>query len=157
MEDMAACKCARSGLTQRLQAHRALLLTRFHRLLAFRWINRLGRIRIHIALDSFTVTNGHAKPIVSSFLPVLPLAGLTAVEDKLTTGAGLEQQVRAVAGADTAVGALSLVARAGLAGTRRCKGRVRAKCRVCEEGDKMGMSRQYGHIQKKPYPAVYLK
>ena len=151
MEDMAACKCARSGLTHRLQAHRALLFTRFsviHRLLTFRWLNRLGRIRIHIALDSFAVANGHAKPLVFAFLPVLPLAGLTAVEDKLTTGAGLKQQVRAVAGADTAVGALSLVARAGLAGTRRCKGRVRAKCRVCEEGDKMGMSILYGHIQK---------
>ena len=151
MEDMAACKCAGSGLTQRLQAHRALLFTRFsviRRLLTFRWLYRLGRIRIHIALDSFTVTNGHAKPLVFALLPVLPLAGLTAVEDKLTTGAGLEQQVRAVAGADTAVGALSLVARAGLAGTRRCKGRVREKCRVCEEGDKMGMSQLYGYIQK---------
>ena len=48
-----------------------------------------------------------------TFLPVLPLAGLAAVENKFASGTSLEQQVRAVAGADTAVGALSLVARAG--------------------------------------------
>ena len=147
MEDMAACKCARSGVTQRLQAHRALLLTRFsviHRLLAF----RLGRIRIHIALDSFTVTNGHAKPLVFALLPVLLLAGLTAVEDKLTTGAGLEQQVRAVAGADTAVGALSLVACAGLAGTSGGAGRGRSRSQTLEKGDDMRMPTLDCNIQK---------
>ncbi len=63
-----------------------------------------------ITLDQLAVANSHTKPLVFSFLPVLPLTGLAAVENELATGAGLEQQVRAVTGADTAVGALSLVA-----------------------------------------------
>ena len=49
-----------------------------------------------------------------TFLPVLPLAGLAA--NKLAPGVLLERQVRSVAGADTAVGALSLVACGGFAG-----------------------------------------
>jgi len=48
-----------------------------------------------------------------TFRPVLFLARLTAIENKLAPRTGLEQQVRSVVGTDTAVGALSLVARAG--------------------------------------------
>ena len=66
-------------------------------------------------LYDLSVANGHTKPLVLPRLPVLLLAGLATVENKLAPGTGLKRQVRAVAGADTAVGALSLVACAGLA------------------------------------------
>ena len=65
-------------------------------------------------LDHFAVANGHTKSFVLAILPVLPLTRLAAVEDKLATRTCLEQQVRAVAGADTAGRALSLVACARL-------------------------------------------
>ena len=78
----------------------------------FNWL-RLSWFSIlwnYVTLDQLAVTNSHTKPLVFTFLPVLSLAGFTAIENKLAPGTGLEQQVRAVAGADTAVGALSLVA-----------------------------------------------
>ena len=113
MEDMAAWKGTSERCIQWLQTYRAGIRRRQISWLAqFRWlrINRLKRIRIRVALDSLTIAHSHTKPLVFAFLPVLPLAGFTAIETKLAPGAGLEQQVRAVAGADTAVGALSLVA-----------------------------------------------
>ena len=128
MEDMATWKGTSDRFIQRLQTYRTGIRRRHISWLAkFRWlrINRLKRIRIRVALDSLTIAHSHTKPLVFAFLPVLPLAGFTAIENKFAPGAGLERQVRAVASADTAVGALSLVARAGLAGTRRCKGRAR--------------------------------
>ena len=70
----------------------------------------------YIALDYLAVTNSHTKPLVFAILPVLLLAWFTTVEYKLAPGTCLEQQVRAVTGADTAVGALSLVTWAGLVG-----------------------------------------
>ena len=70
----------------------------------------------YIALDRLSVAYRHTEPLVLPRLPVLLLAGLAAVEDKLAAGTRLERQVRAIAVADTAVGALSLIACAGLAG-----------------------------------------
>jgi hypothetical protein len=105
MKYMTTRKRASCGFIEWLQTHSAFikligLWRRFH--------DWCGCIRI--ALENLPVANGHAKPLVSTLRPVLTLAGLTAVINKLAAGTGLEQQVRAVAGADTAVGALSLVA-----------------------------------------------
>jgi hypothetical protein len=113
MEDMAAWKGASDRFIQRLQTYRTGIRRRHISWLAkLRWLslNRLKCIRIRVTLDSLTIAHRHTKPLVLTFLPVLPLAGLAAIENKLAPGAGLERQVRAVAGADTAVGALSLVA-----------------------------------------------
>ena len=118
MEDMAAWKGTSNRFIQWLQTYRTGIRRRHISWLAkFRWLRiiRLKRIRIRVALDSLTIAHSHTKPLVFTFLPVLPLAGFTAIEDKLAPGTCLEQQVRAVAGADTAVGALSLIARAWLA------------------------------------------
>ena len=113
MEEMATWKGTSDRFIQWLQTYRAGIrrmhiswLAKFRRLR----LNRLKRIRIRVALDSLTIAHSHTKPLVFAYLPVLPLAGFTAIENKLAPGAGLERQVRAVAGADTAVGTLSLVA-----------------------------------------------
>ena len=68
-------------------------------------------------LVRLSVAYRHTEALVFPRLPVLLLAGLAAVEDKLAAGTRLEQQVRAVTVADTAVGALSFITCAGLAGT----------------------------------------
>ncbi len=112
---MAAWKRTSNRLTQRLQAHRTFLVrghvtTRWAGLCWRARLLRSHRMRISIDLHSLSVINRHTKPFVFPGLPVKLLAGLAAVEDKLTSRAGLEQQIQAVAGADTAVGALSLVA-----------------------------------------------
>ncbi len=113
MEDMAAWKGTSNRFIQWLQTYRTGIRRRHISWLAkFRWLRiiRLKRIRIRVALDSLTIAHRNTKPLVFTFLPVLSLAGFTAIENKLAPGTGLEQQVRAVAGADTAVGALSLIA-----------------------------------------------
>ncbi len=73
---------------------------------------------------------------------MLPLAGLTAVENKLASGTRLEQQVRVIARANTAVCALSLVARAdGLAYTGGGEGYILPTRRnVPEKSDDMSMA-----------------
>ena len=83
-----------------------------------------------------------------AFLPVLPLAGLAAVENKLASGARLEQQVRAIPSTDTAVGALSLVACAGLADTGGGAGRGRSRSQTLEKGDDMRMTTVSSNFQK---------
>ena len=108
MKYMTTRKRASCGFIQWLQTHSALI-----KLIGLWWRFHDWCSCIRIALENLPVANGHAKPLVSTLRPVLSLAGLTAVINKLAAGTGLEQQVRAVAGADTAVGALSLVARAG--------------------------------------------
>ena len=108
MKNMTTRKRASCGFIQWLQTHSA-----FNKLIGLWWRFHDWCANIRIALENLPVANGHAKPLVSTLRPVLSLAGLTAVINKLAAGTGLEQQVRAVAGADTAVGALSLVARAG--------------------------------------------
>ena len=132
MEDMTAWKGTSSGLIQMLHAHRALL-TRYRRSL---WL----RLRRHNCLRprifNLTVADGHTKPLVFAFRPVLPLAWLTAVENKFASGTGLE---RVTASTDTAVGALSLVACAGLAG---------AGGKVTEKFHNMSMAIQHRNIQK---------
>ena len=113
MEDMATWKGASDRLIQWLQTYRTGIRRRHISWLAkFRWhrINRLKRIRIRVALDSLTIAHSNTKPLVFTFLPVLSLAGFTAIENKLAPGTCLERQVQAIACADTAVGALSLVA-----------------------------------------------
>ena len=85
-----------------------------------------------------------------TFLPVLPLAGLAAVENKFASGTSLEQQVRAVAGADTAVGALSLVACAWLAATGgggASRMPDRSKGQALEKSDDMCMAKLLSYIQ----------
>jgi hypothetical protein len=131
MEEMTACKCAGYRLIQRLQAHCAFLTRNCNtlQLAGFSWfrIKRMSILWNHATLDQLAIAHRHTKPLMLTFLPVLPLAGLAAVENKLATGAYLEQQVRAVAGADTAVGALSLVACGGLAGTGEGRARRRPR------------------------------
>ena len=109
---MAAWKRTSYRLTQRLQTHRAFLIRGN---IATRWADlcwpRLWHFhRIFFDLDCLSVVYRHTKQLVLPALPVKLLTGLAAVEGKLASRAGLEQQVRAVAVADTAVGALSLVA-----------------------------------------------
>jgi len=105
-------------------------------------------MNIYFNFVSLTVAYRHTKPLVIPRLPVLLLTGLAAVVDKLATRAGFEQQVRAVAAADTAVGALSLVACAGLADTSGDAGCIRARWRVCEKGDDMVMFTLRCNIKK---------
>ncbi len=118
MENMTTRKRRAScRFIQRLQTHSALLCQNIIiKLIGLWWCHHDWCGNIRIALENLPVANGHAKPLVFTLRPVLSLAGLTAVINKLATRTGLEQQVRAVAGADTAIGALSLVACAGLAG-----------------------------------------
>ena len=103
---------------------------------------------IYFNFARLTVAHSHTKALVIPGLPVLLLAGLAAVEDKLATRAGFEQQVRAVAVADTAVSTLSLVACAELADTSGDTGSIRAGWRVCEKGDDMVMSTMRRNIKK---------
>ena len=124
------------GFIQRLQTHSA-----FIKLIGLWWRYHDWCGNIRITLENLPVANGHAEPLVSTLRPVLSLAGLTAVINKLAPRTGLEQQVRAVAGADTAVGALSLVARAGgLAGLGGGAGCIRARLKTPEKGNDMMMT-----------------
>ena len=103
---------------------------------------------ISLNFACLSVAHRHTKPLVIPRLPVLLLTRLAAIEGNLATRAGSEQQVRAVAAADTAVGALSLVACAGLADTSGDTGSIRARWRVCEKGDDMVMATMRRNIKK---------
>jgi len=85
---------------------------------------------------------------VFTFLPVLPLAGFAAVENKFATGTSLKEKVRAVAGADSAVGTLSQIARAGLAGNGKGAGRGRSRSQAFEESGNLGMAKLHRKILK---------
>ena len=86
---MTACKGTSNRLTQRLQAHSAVLLATTLRLAGYYFgglrLNRLRVIQSNAILDDLAIANSNTKLFVFTFLTVLPLAGLAAVENKLAS------------------------------------------------------------------------